>query len=455
MANFPCSSPPSQCDQSPDPATTYSSETADSPTFIATAYSPNPPLLGKNFSVYPCTAFADSQVSQDDAQLAANRGAVACANPCSPTFMSVEQTVSRNCADGTPYFFTVPAGAFSALSQLQADREALSYGESRIGAHSICLASLSDAIICLNNFFSAEIVVTGSDAPFSFQLVSGTLPPGITMTFQGGTITFTGMPTTLGSFTISIKATNSAGSYTQKDYSFLVTTITTPPTLPACNFGQAYSQQIGLYNPGSAEVTWTIVSGQLPAGLFLNPITGIIAGTPSQGGDFSFTIQAAFDNGACTAAFTMHAFIINFNNLAWSGIINHVGGGGGAASSSFGGDTFTVLARGNGAPPGYVEAIGQMNYTGPTVNCQVTVNTTQGPTSNMGFNVIQDGLPVLQVDETTMGTPGPHVFNFTIAAGTGSLIQITGRTDILDPNRLFVYSFDNNTGAYIAQFAQV
>ena len=36
--------------------------------------------------------------------------------------------------------------------------------------------------------------------------------------------------------------------------------------------------------------TWNVVAGQLPAGLTLNPSTGVISGTPSGSGSYSFTI---------------------------------------------------------------------------------------------------------------------------------------------------------------------
>ena len=239
--NFPCSSPPSLCEESPNPATTYSSEATDSPTFIATAYSPNPPLLGASFNVYPCTAFADSQLSQDAADQAAARSALVCANPCSTIFSNSEQTVSRNCADGTPYFFTVAAGTFTALSQVEADRAAISYGQSRVGQHAICMAGLSDSIMCQGSPFSGEVVVTGSDSPFTFEQVSGILPPGITMTFETGAVSFIGTPTTLGTFSVILKATSAFGTYTQKQFNFFVTAITTAAVLPNANFNTPYS----------------------------------------------------------------------------------------------------------------------------------------------------------------------------------------------------------------------
>lgn len=82
MATFPCPNPPSLCDQQPNPLTAYSAEGGDGPTFLSVKWSQVAPLLNKHFNVYPCTAFAQSQTSQQEADLIATREAADCTNPC-------------------------------------------------------------------------------------------------------------------------------------------------------------------------------------------------------------------------------------------------------------------------------------------------------------------------------------------------------------------------------------
>ena len=66
-------------------------------------------------------------------------------------------------------------------------------------------------------------------------------------------------------------------------------TVTTE-TLPGGTVGMAYSQR--LTAKGTAPITWSIVSGNLPADLSLNADTGVISGTPTAVGTATFTVKA-------------------------------------------------------------------------------------------------------------------------------------------------------------------
>ena len=69
-------------------------------------------------------------------------------------------------------------------------------------------------------------------------------------------------------------------------------------TLPSGTVGTAYSQR--LTAKGTAPITWSIVSGNLPADLSLNADTGVISGTPTAVGTATFTVKAENSVGSAT-----------------------------------------------------------------------------------------------------------------------------------------------------------
>ncbi len=70
-------------------------------------------------------------------------------------------------------------------------------------------------------------------------------------------------------------------------------TVTSPA--PNATVGQPYSFSPQLTG-GTAPFSWSVVSGQLPAGLSLNPATGTVSGTPTATGSSTVTIQVV-DSG--------------------------------------------------------------------------------------------------------------------------------------------------------------
>ena len=52
--------------------------------------------------------------------------------------------------------------------------------------------------------------------------------------------------------------------------------------------GVAYSTNLAVTG-GTTPLTWSIVAGNIPAGLTLNPATGILSGTPTTMGSSAFT----------------------------------------------------------------------------------------------------------------------------------------------------------------------
>jgi hypothetical protein len=73
--------------------------------------------------------------------------------------------------------------------------------------------------------------------------------------------------------------------------------------LPAGTKGKTYSFQI-VAQGGTAPYLWGISAGQLPKGLVLSA-TGVLTGTPTAKGDFTFTVVAD-DSVSSTPAFSQN-----------------------------------------------------------------------------------------------------------------------------------------------------
>jgi hypothetical protein len=81
-----------------------------------------------------------------------------------------------------------------------------------------------------------------------------------------------------------------------------LTIVTT--SLPAGTVGTAYTgNYAGVYAAGGTpDYSYAITQGSLPGGLTLDPSSGIISGTPTTGGTFSFTVQASDSGGSPPAS---------------------------------------------------------------------------------------------------------------------------------------------------------
>ena len=73
-------------------------------------------------------------------------------------------------------------------------------------------------------------------------------------------------------------------------------------TLPDAEYGKPYSAQ--LEASGGGTVSWSISGGKLPGGLTLDS-SGVISGTPSETGSFTFSVKAQNSSGNGTAQLTL------------------------------------------------------------------------------------------------------------------------------------------------------
>ena len=141
--------------------------------------------------------------------------------------------------------------------------------------------------------YSATLIATGGTPAYTWSISSGSLPAGLTLAASTGIIS--GTPTTSGSFSFGVTVKDSS-SATETATATLTLSVAAPAaqltissaTLPAAGVNQPYSGSFSATG-GTPSYTWSISSGTLPAGLALAPATGVISGTPTTSGTFSFS----------------------------------------------------------------------------------------------------------------------------------------------------------------------
>ncbi len=169
-----------------------------------------------------------------------------------------------------------------------------------VNAPTITITPAAGTLSATKNVAYSQTFTASGGTPTYTWLETGALPTGIT--FNTATATLSGTTAQTGSFPITIKATDSStgtGPYNQSNsYTLSVTapTITiAPTTLTTATVATAYSQQLTA-SGGVASYTYAITAGALPAGVTLSS-GGLLSGTPTAGGSFTFTVTATDHNG--------------------------------------------------------------------------------------------------------------------------------------------------------------
>jgi hypothetical protein len=257
-------------------------------------------------------------------------------DPSFPSWLMLNSTTGQ--LYGTPttggilYNFTVTASDSCVLGSQNVTK---SYSLS-VKCHPLQIVSpqtLPEATLGI--FYSFQLQVSGGFQPFQWTLVSGQLPPGLTLTSTGF---ISGTPTQAGTFTFSLRVKDSCGEKVQKlsrktqinsslpsyisgvqmaEQTFTIT-VKKPPceplsiisntTLPSGTVGVPYNYRL-LVQGGELPYTWRLISGSLPPGVTFSS-TGQISGIPQTEGTYRFTVSVE-DSCSTGKQFAEKTFVLS------------------------------------------------------------------------------------------------------------------------------------------------
>jgi putative Ig domain-containing protein len=190
---------------------------------------------------------------------------------------------------------------------------------------------------------------TGCVPYVTFRAI-GSLPPGLSLSSSG---LISGTPTQIGDYTFwvemkDIPASEGGISWcadsksTERQFQITIIQgiqiVQRQSQLTLAQLSTPYSMQ--LTTNSSAAVTWSVISGALPGGLTLNTTSGLISGTPTATGDFTFKIQAS--TGSLTDSQTYTLSVVEPLKITKTGRANAEVG-----------LAYTLAPSASGGKPGY------------------------------------------------------------------------------------------------------
>ena len=121
----------------------------------------------------------------------------------------------------------------------------------------------------VNQAYSQSVTATGGTTPYSWAVVSGSLPPNLSLSPTGTpSATISGTPTTAGTYNFTVQVTDNAAQTDTQALSITIAPVAAPvittTSLPGGTVSQAYSQSVTATG-GTTPYSWSVDLRESPA----------------------------------------------------------------------------------------------------------------------------------------------------------------------------------------------
>jgi large repetitive protein len=293
----------------------------------------------------------------------------------------------------------------------------------------------------IGNSVSNGLFAQGGTPAYTWSLVSGSLPLGVSLVGPSETLSSTlnpgiaylaGRPQQPGTFNFTLRVTDGVGAHVDQAFTWHVSELSfqysnLPLSSGTLTYNVQYHQAL-LVIGGTAHYSWSSLD-PMPPGLTLDPATGVIDGTPSNTGNFSVRIRVTDDFSP-----TSHVIVGN-------------------VSFNITGPTPTLVNFGAGANLGVIQQgfgfTRDLTPSGGTGPYTITALTPLPP----GFAIETGNSILANVSGSYIlaGTPlAAGTFTFTLQAADSATpthnIGVRTFTLVVSPVTIFTNGFTSNSG---------